>query len=183
MVNLSNLFISIKKNNLNAKRVSEKTGISSGNISDWKNGRSYPSAPKLVDLSEILDCSIDYILGKTDCSVPWEVLEAFYQKISDKADNIFFEKEIIRFPSTLTSDYVIKENDYSKYIDVYDIAYKYAPDKVANIISKGDYISQIKKHSDIIDKLVGEYYTMNQESYNKFHEVYKIYCEAFTTID
>ena len=66
MVNLDNLFLRIKELNLNAKKVSDDTGISTGNISDWKSGRSMPSAIKLDILADYLDCSVDYILGRTD---------------------------------------------------------------------------------------------------------------------
>lgn len=66
MVNLNNLFLRIKQLNLNAKNVSDNTGISTGNISDWKSGRSMPSAIKLDVLADYLDCSVDYLLGRTD---------------------------------------------------------------------------------------------------------------------
>lgn len=66
MVNLDNLFSLIKDKKITAKTMSEATGISTGNISDWKKGRSYPSAPKLVDIAEYLECSVDYLLGRTD---------------------------------------------------------------------------------------------------------------------
>lgn len=66
MVNLDNLFSLLKDKKITAKTMSEATGISSGNISDWKKGRSYPSAPKLVDIAEYLECSVDYLLGRTD---------------------------------------------------------------------------------------------------------------------
>ena len=66
MVNLDNLFLRIKELNLNAKKVSDDTGISTGNISDWKSGRSMPSAIKLDILADYLDCSVDYLLGRTD---------------------------------------------------------------------------------------------------------------------
>lgn len=66
MVNLDNLFKRIVEQGLNAKKVSEATGISTGNISDWKNGRSMPSAIKLDILADYLDCSVDYLLGRTD---------------------------------------------------------------------------------------------------------------------
>lgn len=65
-MNLDNLFFRIKELGLNSKRVSENTGISTGNISDWKSGRSFPTAQKLVTLAEYLNCSIDYLLGRTD---------------------------------------------------------------------------------------------------------------------
>ena len=66
MVNLDNLFIRIQELKLNAKKVSDDTGISTGNISDWKSGRSMPTATKLDILADYLDCSVDYLLGRTD---------------------------------------------------------------------------------------------------------------------
>lgn len=66
MANLNNLFIRLNDLGLNAKTLSENTGISTGNISDWKSGRSMPTAKKLISLADFLNCSIDYILGRTD---------------------------------------------------------------------------------------------------------------------
>ena len=66
MVNLDNLFLRIKELNLTAKKLSNDTGISTGNISDWKRGRSMPTAIKLDTLADYLDCSVDYLLGRTD---------------------------------------------------------------------------------------------------------------------
>lgn len=66
MVNLENLFRRISEQGLNAKKLSEATGISNGNISDWKSGRSMPSATALDVLANYLDCSVDYLLGRTD---------------------------------------------------------------------------------------------------------------------
>lgn len=66
MVNLNNLFFIIEKKGLSASKVSADTGISTGNISDWKKGRSMPTAIKLDILANYLDCSVDYLLGRTD---------------------------------------------------------------------------------------------------------------------
>lgn len=65
-MNLDNLFKRIHDLGLNAKAVSDATGISTGNISDWKSGRSLPTATKLVVLADYLNCSVDYLLGRTD---------------------------------------------------------------------------------------------------------------------
>ena len=46
------------------EKLSDDTGISTGNISDWKSGRSMPTASKLVILADYLDCSVDYLLVK-----------------------------------------------------------------------------------------------------------------------
>ena len=65
MVSLNNLFNRIDELGLNAKKVSDETGISTGNISDWKSGRSMPTAVKLDILASYLNCSVDYLLGRT----------------------------------------------------------------------------------------------------------------------
>lgn len=43
-------------------QIREKTGISTGNLSDIENGKSLPSSIALIQLSQILNCSTDYIL-------------------------------------------------------------------------------------------------------------------------
>lgn len=54
---------------LTGAQIKEKTGISTGNLSDIENGRSLPSATAVILLSQILDCSTDYILlGETQKS-------------------------------------------------------------------------------------------------------------------
>lgn len=46
--------------------IKEKTGISSGNMSDIERGNRLPAATTLVQLSDVLQCSIDYLLtGKS----------------------------------------------------------------------------------------------------------------------
>ena len=66
MVNLSNLFVRISVLRMTASQVSKKTGISTGNISDWKNGKSIPGGEALAKLADCLDCSVDYLLGRTE---------------------------------------------------------------------------------------------------------------------
>ena len=66
MVNLDNLFSLIKERGITAKKLSDDTGISTGNISDWKSGRSMPTAIKLDVIADYLDCSVDYLLGRTE---------------------------------------------------------------------------------------------------------------------
>lgn len=51
-----------KELNLTQLDIKEKVGISSGNISDIERGNRLPAATTLVQLAQVLDCSIDYIL-------------------------------------------------------------------------------------------------------------------------
>ena len=66
MVNLSNLYLRMEELNVTSKKLSDATGISTGNIGDWKYGRSKPGAESLILLADCLDCSVDYLLGRTD---------------------------------------------------------------------------------------------------------------------
>ena len=49
-------------------KLSKKTGISTGNISDWfnPNKNAQPSADALIKISAYFDCSVDYLLDRTD---------------------------------------------------------------------------------------------------------------------
>lgn len=45
--------------------VAAEIGISSGTVTRWKNGQE-PSFKALTKLSDYFNCSVDYLLGKTD---------------------------------------------------------------------------------------------------------------------
>lgn len=49
-------------------KLSKATGISTGNISDWFNPNkpAQPSAEALVNIAEYFDCSVDYLMDRTD---------------------------------------------------------------------------------------------------------------------
>lgn len=62
---LQNLFVLLTPRGT-SKKLSEATGISTGNISDWKSGRSKPTADALILVADYFGCSVDYLLGRTD---------------------------------------------------------------------------------------------------------------------
>ena len=96
-----------KELGLKQVQIQRLTGISTGNLSDIENGKKLPSAPTLISLSKILDCSADWILtGSTpEASVPIltnerenQLLQQFRTLSSDDQDellailNIKYEK-------------------------------------------------------------------------------------------
>lgn len=58
------LFKLLTERGISQKKLSDETGISTGNISDWKSGKASPSMEKLSLLSDYLNVSVDYLLGK-----------------------------------------------------------------------------------------------------------------------
>lgn len=55
-----------KELHITGVQIKELTGISTGNLSEIENGKILPSSTALIHLSQVLDCSSDYILfGKS----------------------------------------------------------------------------------------------------------------------
>lgn len=110
MVNLDNLFFRIKEMGITAKKLSEDTGISTGNISDWKGGRSMPTAIKLDLLATYLNCSVDYLLGRTDCP---DLM------VKDKEGNTAFI-EIMRSQNVYKAKIAASDGSFNKEITLTD---------------------------------------------------------------
>ena len=66
MYNKSIFFERLTSLNVSNKDLSQNVGVSSGNISDWKSGRSKPNIDTIIKIADYLNCSVDYLLGRTD---------------------------------------------------------------------------------------------------------------------
>ena len=44
----------------------QEIGISSGVLTKWKTEQTLPNGENLLKIANYLDCSIDYLLGRTD---------------------------------------------------------------------------------------------------------------------
>ena len=67
MYHSSNILQILKENNISAYKISKETGISESLFSKWKkNPTSEISSINLTKIADYLDCSVDYLLGRTD---------------------------------------------------------------------------------------------------------------------
>ncbi len=66
MYNIENIFKLLKKKNIQQKDLATGIGISPSVLSDWKKGRIKPSVGDIVHIANYFDCSVDYLLGRTD---------------------------------------------------------------------------------------------------------------------
>ena len=55
-----------KELNLSQKELAEKTGITEASLSRYENNLREPKAEIITRISEVLGCSTDYLLGRTD---------------------------------------------------------------------------------------------------------------------
>lgn len=92
------LFDLMVEKNINAKKISDDTGISTGNISDWKSGRSKPSIEKLELLADYFDVSVDYLLGRekkslfSDLSDNEQKIISIFKKLTDTQQGRIIER-------------------------------------------------------------------------------------------
>ena len=106
-----------KELGLTIPEVSDKTGISNGNLSTLERDRSLPSATALINLSECLNCSIDWILlnkenkifdmkyknqFETELDITERLLLSLFKKLN-KSDQNYIVEEI----DGLLSNYIL----------------------------------------------------------------------------
>jgi transcriptional regulator with XRE-family HTH domain len=60
----------MRQKNITAAGLSRETGIPTSNISDWKKGKSNPSAEAVAKIADFLSVSTDYLLCRTDIPGP-----------------------------------------------------------------------------------------------------------------
>ena len=63
-----------KENGTTITALSKKLGLSSGNVTNWKNGRN-PKTENALKLAAYYNSSVDYLLGRSDNRVDESVLD------------------------------------------------------------------------------------------------------------
>lgn len=70
MTKIPNLFVIMTKKGISQKQLAKNIGASTGNVADWKSGRSAPSIDKLPLIADYLEVSVDYLLGRSEPAAP-----------------------------------------------------------------------------------------------------------------
>lgn len=55
-----------KQKNITVKKLLEDCQINKGFIYDLEHKASYPSCDKIIRIADYFNCSVDYLLGRTD---------------------------------------------------------------------------------------------------------------------
>lgn len=48
--------------------LADRMGVKQASVSAWESGKAMPSAENLLKLADILDCSVDVLLGREPAS-------------------------------------------------------------------------------------------------------------------
>ena len=87
-MNISEKILKLRKShNLSQEDLAEKLNVYRQSISKWENGQSIPETEKLIELSEIFNVSIDYLLKSSEIdeiSIRTEILEKQQKELMEK---------------------------------------------------------------------------------------------------
>lgn len=92
-----------KQAHLTQTDVAEKLGISQQAYASWERGIKKPTQDNLVKIAQILNVSIDYLVGNSDESVKEdeldnvELLFRMNSKGLTEEEKVIFKKELIEF--------------------------------------------------------------------------------------
>lgn len=88
------LFQLMEEKNIKASHITRDLKISSGNISDWKSGKAFPTNAVLHALADYLDTTPEYLKGETDIK----------EKPSDSGELDKIDREIIKIFTSLSDE-------------------------------------------------------------------------------
>lgn len=90
-----------KKAHLTQVELAGKLGIVQSSYADWERGKKKPTQENLVKISQILNVSVDYLVGnseeRTDELDNIELLFRMNSKGMTEAEKAVFKKELIEF--------------------------------------------------------------------------------------
>ena len=92
-----------KKARLTQVEIAEKLGISQPAYASWERGAKKPTQENLVKLAQVLNVTIDYLVGNSDDEIAnkeLEDIEILFRKNSEGLtddEKVIFRKELIAF--------------------------------------------------------------------------------------
>lgn len=69
---------------LSQKEISIILRVSNATISHWESGKRIPTGKHLLQLSNILNCSADYLLGKSNDATPLRLIKQSSERTSSQ---------------------------------------------------------------------------------------------------
>ena len=179
-----------KKLGISKNKLLINAELGKGLFDTMKKGQ-VPSVEKIHKIADYLDISVDFILGRTETTrvvnIPDKIIDIITEEYN-KNPKEFISDGFIKAPNKTMKNQVYSFYDYyyNDYINIFDEAYNYANDnnidmlKTTGIGSKKEYLEMIDIHDDFVPKMItGKYYSLTQDNYNIFLEVYKLYCKAY----
>ncbi len=111
-----------EKRGWSQKYIAEQTGIPSSNISRYETGERKPDIATLVTLANFLNCSVDYLLGRSDTA---SILSPTQ---SEELENLLYRKQ----GHLLYNGIALKRQEIDDILSLMKILKKYCNDSGKN---------------------------------------------------
>ena len=94
------LFEILEHKGISGSQLAAGIGVSTGNIFDWKSGRSAPKPEAISKIADYLNCSTDYLLGRTavpttesgELSADEQTLLSYFNSLNDEGKEKAIER-------------------------------------------------------------------------------------------
>lgn len=105
----NNNFVQIlQERNITAYKISKETGISQGRMNEYKSGKTMPTVENLVKIADYLECSIDFLLGRTGTDENEIQLISDFRMLNDEG-----KEDVLDYAHHATT-----KSKYQKYTDI-----------------------------------------------------------------
>ena len=82
--------------NLTGLKLGDLLGVPKGTIAHWEAGDFFPNNERIIAIADILDVSVDYLLGRTNCKKSIAVLTAEGEQMVDLSEFEPEQQELIK---------------------------------------------------------------------------------------
>lgn len=132
MVSIGERILNLRKElNLSQKELAEKTGITEASLSRYENNLREPKAEIIAKISEVLGCSTDYLLGRTDNKKDYTSSNS---KLSNDNNGFKNYRELeMKIRQILLNEKIIKEDEAISQ-DTLDRIFKYGIEATIEIL-------------------------------------------------
>ena len=128
-----------KEKKITQDELAKLMNVHKGSISNWENGYRFPEEKILLKLAELYDCSIDYLLGRTDIRNPIVVKKSQVSYDVTKRDIKQYENFVEGAETFFMNDEIDEDDKEKLFRDISELFWK------AKLINKEKYGKKNKK--------------------------------------
>lgn len=157
-----------KEKNLTQEELAKMLGLSAkSNIANYENGANAPSDEVKLKMCEIFNCSMDYLMGKTEYKTTNEMIEAYLRtQYEIDVHNAIINSEFHFLDSGLNGNQIVKTQKIIQDILLSNTTNENKGDKLGDLVNSFSG-KQKKVIKEIIENVLD--YIANQEKYRNVY--------------
>ena len=173
-----------KEKGIAAKIMLQDIGLGPNALTQMKT--SVPKADNLAKIADYLECSVDYLLGRSNTvevlNLPTKLLDAINTKYSlnlNSFKDFININDILQTPKPLMpgrKDYFVRDIHFDQIKEIYEKAAEY---RNGNIIERNEFFGMFEEYKFVLGDFNASGYVLSKKDYPKLDEVYGYYTESF----